>query len=93
MKVAEFVKEKRKVLKLTQPELASKAGVGLRFVRELEQGKNSLRMDKVNQVLQLFGFELGPVVRPKQNYVLHAEQGLFKITPGSVDMSVTKKSK
>lgn len=48
-------------MKLTQPELAAKAGVGLRFIRELEQGKDTLRLDKVNQVLQLFGYETGPV--------------------------------
>ena len=59
--LAEFLKEKRKKTKLTQPELALKAGVGLRFIRELEQGKKTLRMDKVNQVLMLFGYELGPV--------------------------------
>ncbi len=46
---------------LTQPELAARAGVGLRFVRELEQGKQSVRMDKVNQVLALFGSELGVI--------------------------------
>ncbi|MBC7555240.1 MAG: helix-turn-helix transcriptional regulator [Taibaiella sp.] len=54
-----FVKQKRKAADLTQPELAEKAGVGLRFVRELEQGKESLRLDKVNQVLKLFGYEVG----------------------------------
>lgn len=59
-KLSEFLKEKRKSAKLTQPELASKAGVGLRFIRELEQGKNTLRIDKVNQVLILFGHELAP---------------------------------
>jgi y4mF family transcriptional regulator len=48
-------------VKLTQPELAEKAGVGLRFIRELEQGKESLRLDKVNQVLQLFGYQVGAV--------------------------------
>ena len=41
--------------------MAEKAGVGLRFVRELEQGKETLRLDKVNQVLNLFGYEMGPV--------------------------------
>lgn len=61
MNIADFIKEKRKSVKLTQPELAEKAGVGLRFIRELEQGKQSLRLDKVNQVLQLFGYEVGPV--------------------------------
>lgn len=61
MNLAEFVKQKRKAVKLTQPELAEKAGVGLRFIRELEQGKESLRLDKVNQVLRLFGHEVGAV--------------------------------
>ncbi len=46
---------------LTQKDLSYKAGVGLRFIRDLEQGKPSLQMDKVNQVLFLFGHELGPV--------------------------------
>ena len=57
----EFVKKQRRIHRLTQLALARKAGVGLRFVRELEQGKTTLRMDKVNQVLQLFGRTLGPV--------------------------------
>ena len=61
MNLADFVKDKRKLVKLTQPELADKAGVGLRFIRELEQGKETLRLDKVNQVLQLFGHEVGAV--------------------------------
>jgi y4mF family transcriptional regulator len=56
-----FIKEKRKNLKITQEELAFKAGVGLRFVRELEQGKITLKLDKINQVLDLFGSELGVV--------------------------------
>jgi y4mF family transcriptional regulator len=60
-KLAVFVKEKRKKLGLTQELLAERAGVGLRFVRELEQGKKTLQLDKVNQVLFLFGYELGPV--------------------------------
>lgn len=59
--LSNFVKMKRKKLKLTQPQLAEKTGVGLRFIRDLEQGKQSLRTDKVNQVLWLFGYELGPV--------------------------------
>lgn len=56
-----FIKEKRKLLGLTQEELSFKAGVGLRFIRELEKGKPTLQMDKVNQVLKLFGYELGAV--------------------------------
>ena len=51
----------RKQFRLTQVDLAAKSGVGLRFVRELEQGKETLRLDKVNQVLLLFGQEIGPV--------------------------------
>jgi predicted transcriptional regulator len=50
---------------MTQEDLAFKAGVGLRFVRDLEQGKPTLRMDKVNVVLALFGKELGPVETPR----------------------------
>lgn len=59
--LSKHIKLKRKQNKLTQPELALKAGVGLRFVRDLEQGKNTLRMDKVNDVLRLFGETLGPI--------------------------------
>ncbi|GJQ04863.1 helix-turn-helix transcriptional regulator [Capnocytophaga canimorsus] len=61
MRISIFVKEKRKQLKITQLELAERAGVGLRFVRELEQGKATLRLDKVNQVLALFGAEVGVI--------------------------------
>ncbi|GAB2632946.1 helix-turn-helix transcriptional regulator [Belliella aquatica] len=61
MDLAKFVKAKRNAVKLTQPELAQKAGVGLRFLRDLEQGKKTLRMDKVNQVLSMFGHQLGPI--------------------------------
>ncbi|QZE15955.1 type II toxin-antitoxin system Y4mF family antitoxin [Halosquirtibacter laminarini] len=57
----QFVKLRRKQLGLTQYDLAERAGVGLHFVREMEQGKESLRMDKVNEVLALFGHELAPV--------------------------------
>ena len=67
MTLSEFVKHKRNSAKLTQPELAEKAGVGLRFLRDLEQGKPTLHMDKVNQVLQLFGHELGPVKNTESN--------------------------
>ena len=55
------VKALRKQYGLTQEELSYKSGVGLRFIRDLEQGKNSLRMDKVNTVLAMFGKELGMV--------------------------------
>lgn len=57
----DFVKSRREQLGLTQQELAERAGVGLRFVRDLEQGKESLRLDKVNQILILFGHKMGPM--------------------------------
>ena len=59
--LSSYVKKMRKQFGLTQVDLAVKSGVGLRFVRELEQGKETLRLDKVNQVLLLFGQEIGPV--------------------------------
>jgi len=59
--LAKYVKTMRKQYNLTQMELSEKSGVGLRFVRELEQGKQTLRLDKVNQILNLFGHEVGAV--------------------------------
>ncbi len=56
-----LIQQRRKEEGLTQKQLAELAGVGLRFVRDLEQGKESLRMDKVNAVLKLFGKKLGAV--------------------------------
>ena len=56
-----YVKAMRKQYNLTQMDLSEKSGVGLRFVRELEQGKQTLRLDKVNQILNLFGAEVGAV--------------------------------
>jgi len=61
----QFVKDRRKTFGLTQIACARKAGVGLMFLRDLEQGKRTLRMDKVNQVLHLFGAELGVVAKEK----------------------------
>lgn len=61
MTIAEFVKERRKKLGMTQVVLADRAGVGLRFLRDLEQGKTTLRLDKVNQVLQMFSHRVGVV--------------------------------
>lgn len=65
--IATTIKEKRKSLKLTQEELSLKSGLGLRLVREIEQGKTSMRVDKVNQVLALFGMELAPTVKQRNN--------------------------
>lgn len=59
--LADFVKTKRKQLDLTQEEFAEKAGVALTVIRKIEQGKENLSMSKVNQVLHMFGHELGPI--------------------------------
>ncbi len=64
--LANYIKMMRKQFGLTQLGLSQKSGVGLRFVRELEQGKETLRLDKVNQVLALFGAVMAPV--KSQNY-------------------------
>ena len=65
--LSKYLKTKRKAFNFTQEDLARKAGVGLRVVREMEQGKATLRMDKVNQVLALFGAELGVVQKSKDD--------------------------
>ena len=59
--LAEFVKERRKEVNLTQEEFAERCGVALTVVRKIEQGKTNLNMDKVNLVLSMFGHELAPV--------------------------------
>ena len=64
MTIVEFIKEKRKEYGLTQVDLSMKSGVGIRFIRELEAGKPTVRLDKVNQVLALFDAEVG--VQPKR---------------------------
>ena len=61
MSLSKHIKELRRQEKLTQQDLADRAGVGIHFVRDLEQGKTTLRMDKVNDVLKLFGEELGAI--------------------------------
>lgn len=59
-RIAEFIKESRKAAGLTQEEFAMRSGLGLRFVRELEQGKETVRMDKVNVALSMFDMEAVP---------------------------------
>lgn len=59
-RIAEFIKQKRKEMGLTQKEFTIRSGLGLRFVRELEQGKETVRMDKVNQALSMFDMEAVP---------------------------------
>ena len=58
--IAIFIKQKRKEAGLTQEEFAIRSGLGLRFIRELEQGKETVRMDKVNQALSMFGMKAVP---------------------------------
>ena len=63
--ISEFVQSKRKALGLTQERLSEISGVGIRFIRELEQNKATLRLDKINQVLSVFGCCVGVVPLPK----------------------------
>ena len=65
MAINKSIRQLREKVKLTQVELAERAGVGLRFARELERGKPTLRIDKVNQVLNLFGYHLEVVKNSK----------------------------
>ena len=58
--ISKLLKGERKKAGLTQEEFAMRSGLGLRFVRDLEQGKESCRMDKINQALNMFGYELVP---------------------------------
>ena len=58
--IGNYIKEKRKNAGLTQEEFAMRSGLGLRFIRELEQGKETVRLDKVNQALAMFGMEVVP---------------------------------
>ena len=58
--IYKFLKAERKKAGLTQEEFAMRSGLGLRFVRDLEQGKETCRMDKINQALNMFGYELVP---------------------------------
>ena len=59
--LADFVKEKRNEVNLTQEEFAERAGVALTVIRKIEQGKENLNMEKVNQVLKMFGHTLAPI--------------------------------
>ena len=63
--ISQFVKSERKKSGLSQEDFAIRSGLGLRFVRELEQGKETCRMDKVNQALSMFGYTLGVVKNQK----------------------------
>ncbi len=58
--IGEYIRQERKKLGLTQEDFAMRSGLGLRFIRELETGKETVRMDKVNQALAMFGMEAVP---------------------------------
>ncbi|MDO5441974.1 MAG: type II toxin-antitoxin system Y4mF family antitoxin [Bacillota bacterium] len=64
--LSKTIKEERKKAGLTQVEFAERSGLGLRFVRELEQGKETLRMDKVNQALAMFGMVMVPARKERE---------------------------
>ncbi len=91
--ISSFIKYNRKRLKLTQEELANKAGVGIRFIRELEQGKQTLRLDKVNQVLSLFGFGLTPLKQEIDPYeiALNLTNNSFKFFNKAVKITLKNK--
>ncbi len=59
--IGDFIKTERKKSNLTQKEFANISGLGLKFIRDLEQGKPTVRMDKVNQALYMFGAIAGPI--------------------------------
>jgi y4mF family transcriptional regulator len=61
-RLADFVKQRRKEVNLTQEEFAERTGIALTVIRKIEQGKTNLNLEKVNQVLAMFGHELGPVI-------------------------------
>ncbi|MDD2492548.1 MAG: transcriptional regulator [Bacilli bacterium] len=64
-KIAEYIKKQRKIAGLTQEQFAIRSGLGLRFVRELEQGKETVRLDKVNVALSMFDMEAVPGKKEK----------------------------
>ncbi|MCX5781570.1 MAG: type II toxin-antitoxin system Y4mF family antitoxin [Elusimicrobia bacterium] len=66
MEIGKKIKELRKEAGLTQREFATRVGLGLRTIRDLEQGKKSARMDKVNQILAFFGYHLEAVKNDKK---------------------------
>jgi y4mF family transcriptional regulator len=68
--IGTYIKEERKKAGLTQQEFALRSGLGLRFIRDLEQGKATVRMDKVNQALSMFGSRAVPGRMPREAEIL-----------------------
>jgi len=65
--IGNFIKKERKNRGLTQKDFAQFSGLGLRFIRDLEQGKPTVRLDKVNEALNMFGMEAAPVKLRKED--------------------------
>ena len=76
--IANFIKSNRKAAGLTQKEFALRSGLGLRFVRDLEQGKETVRMDKVNQALAMFGMTAVPMSAVPKSF------SAIRIAPGLI---------
>ncbi len=64
--IGSYLQKERKKAALTQPEFALRSGLGLRFIRDLEQGKPTVRLDKVNQALAMFGSMAVPGKKPRE---------------------------
>ncbi len=88
--LALYLKKKRKLTGLSQKELSEKSGVGLRFIRDLEQGKTTLRMDKVNQVLKMFGDELTPAPIDREKLLNPWEKKKIKQTDFTAALKLSK---
>ena len=86
-RIGDYVKENRRRLGITQEEFAVRSGLGLRFVRELEQGKKTVRIDKVNQALQMFGME----AVPGSTSQTHEESSAGSIPSAKKDKKKTEK--
>ncbi|MFR8904709.1 MAG: type II toxin-antitoxin system Y4mF family antitoxin [Blautia wexlerae] len=84
--IGDYIKKERKKAGLTQEDFAIRSGLGLRFVRELEQGKETVRLDKVNQALAMFGKEAVPGKRRISRWSQNIERDMyiFKIIFGII---------
>ena len=92
-KIGNYVKAERRKAGLTQEEFAIRSGLGLRFIRELEQGKETVRLDKVNQALAMFGKEAVPGDMEKENELtMKVDLTKFK-TPYEISMELAAKAK
>ncbi len=74
--IGKIIQRLRKKAGLTQPEFSKRAGVGLRFVRDLEQGKPSVRLDKVNQVLKFLGHHLEVISNHERKHIPEGDSPL-----------------